>query len=283
MSPTYHENEYTSQQEELTEDKRVIYHSLVMSVMYLARKSWPQLQYSACVLSSHVQKPKRYHWNALMRVLAYIHLRKDSHRLVIKPGSLNILCSADASHMSHANMRGHTGIAIGVQGANGLPDCYFNYGSHMQSLIGKSAMECEVISQDSAAEFAIWSEGIRNDLVPPSIMKDLGIQPAVVQGKNSDESKVVYDERSAILMQCDNEAAILVLEQGRGTFKRCKHILKRFFWVTELIDAGRVQMKWVSGVEMPADLLTKPLTTEVHDYLLPKLVGEPLLPTTSTV
>ena len=144
-------------------------------------------------------------------------------------------------------------------------------------------MECEVISQDSAAEFAIWSEGIRNDLVPPSIMKSLGIQSAVVQGKESDESKVVYDQRSAILMQCDNEAAIHVLEQGRGTFKRCKHVLKRFFWVTELIDAGRVQMKWLSGFDMPADLLTKPVTTEVHDRLLPKLVGEPLLPSAATV
>jgi hypothetical protein len=134
-------------------------------------------------------------------------------------------------------------------------------------------MECEVISQDTAAEYAVWSEGIRNDLLPPSILKNMSIKTALLQGKESNQSKDVYDRHNTIVMQCDNQAAITVLEHGRGTFKRCKHILKRFFWVTELLDAGRVLLKWLRGTDMPADLLTKPVTVEVHDHLLPKLVG----------
>jgi hypothetical protein len=83
----------------------------------------------------------------------------------------------------------------------------------------------------------------------------------------------VYEKFEAITMQCDNQAAILALEHGRGTFKRCKHILKRFFWVTELINAGRIVMKWISGLDMPADLLTKPVTDAVFKRLLEILIG----------
>jgi hypothetical protein len=172
-------------------------------------------------------------------------------------------------------MRGHTGVTIGVEGDGTVPDNYFVFISQKRSLVGKSAMECEVIAQDTAAEYAVWSEGIRNDLLPPSFYKSVNLKSSTLQGKDNCESKSVYDRHNSIVMQCDNEAAIRVLENGRGTFKRCKHVLKRFFWVTELIDAGRVFLKWLCGSDMPADLLTKPVTVEVHDHLLPKLVGPP--------
>ena len=274
MSPTYLDKEYVEQQEELSNEYRKMYHSLVMSVMYLATRTWPQLLYASSVLSGQVNSPKRYHWNALMRVLAYVSVRAESHRLVIRPGSLNVITSADASAMSHRNMHGHTGGCVGVQGGDDVPDCYLHFFSQMQPIIGKSAMECEVIAQDTTADYAIWSEGIRNDLVPPSILNDMAIKTAVVQGKDSDESKSVYDRFEAIIMQCDNQAAIHALEHGRGTFKRCKHILKRYFWITELINAGRVVLRWISGLLMPADLLTKPVTEEVHDELLQLLIGK---------
>ena len=83
----------------------------------------------------------------------------------------------------------------------------------------------------------------------------------------------MYDKFEAIVMQCDNTAAIHALEHGRGTFKRCKHILKRYFWVTELIGAGRIVMRWIAGADMPADLLTKPVTEEVFRHLLECLIG----------
>jgi hypothetical protein len=274
LSPAYLDKECVEQQETLTEAYHKIYHSLVMGVMYLSTRSWPQLLYPSSVLSSNVNNPKRYHWNALMRVLAYISLRAESHRLVIQPGSLDVVTSADASAMCHRNMHGHTGGCVGVQGSGDVLDCYLHFFSQEQRIIGKSAMECEVISQDTTADYAVWAEGIRNDLVPPSVLKDMPIKTAVVQGKLTDESKSVYDKFESIIMQCDNQAAILALEHGRGTFKRCKHILKRYFWITELINAGRVVLRWISGLLMPADLLTKPVTEEVHEALLPLLVGK---------
>jgi hypothetical protein len=66
---------------------------------------------------------------------------------------------------------------------------------------------------------------------------------------------------------------VLSLEHGRGSFKHSKHILKRYFWITELITAERMIMKWVRGVVLPADMLTKPVTEAVHNCLLPLLVG----------
>jgi hypothetical protein len=273
MSSMFLEHETTQQQELLSDEKRQLYHSLVMGVMYLATKSWWELLYATSVLSGKVKEPKRYHWNALMRVLAYISTKVGKRRLLIKPASLNVIASADASAMCHANMHGQSGGCVGVQGAGGLPDCYLHAYTKEQPIIGKSAMECEVIGQDTIADYAVWAEGVRNDLVPPSVLKDMPIKTAVVQGKYTHESKQVYEKFEAITMQCDNQAAILALEHGRGTFKRCKHILKRFFWVTELINAGRIVMKWISGLDMPADLLTKPVTDTVFKRLLEILIG----------
>jgi hypothetical protein len=273
MAATYHENELSAHQELLPDDKRIKFHSLVMSAMYMAKRTWPNILYAVNILSSVVRAPKVYHWNALMRVLAYVDRMKDVHRLVIKPTTLNVVCSADASHLCHSDMTGQTGGCVGVAGAGGVPDAYFIFVTLKHLLVTKNAMETEVVAQDTMAEFAVWSEGVRNDLIPPSIVRDMPITRAVLKGSDGSASKPVYDKFEAILMQCDNQAAILSLEHGRGSFKRSKHILKRYFWITELINAGRMVMKWLSGEVMPADMLTKPVTEEVHNRLLPLLVG----------
>ena len=64
-----------------------------------------------------------------------------------------------------------------------------------------------------------------------------------------------------------------MLEKGRGSFKKTKHILKRFFYITELIEAGRVVLKWVASSQLVADILTKAVETDVFKTLLPKLIG----------
>ena len=273
MSPTYQDSERVAPDEFLDDQKRELYHSIVMLVMYIAKKCWPTILYSACVLSGVVRAPKEFHWKALMRVLAYVARYKDHYKLVIKPSSLNVVCSADASYLAHSDLKGHTGGCVGVRGAEGQSDCYFVFIGHKQSLVTKSVKESEVVAQDDTVDYAVWSEGLRDDLVPPSILKDLAVSAAVVQGKSTAESKEDFDHFETTQMQSDNQAAVISLHRGRGSFQRCKHIEKRFFWMTELLSDGRLSLKWIPGDQMPADLLTKAVTEEVHDYLLPMLTG----------
>ena len=75
-------------------------------------------------------------------------------------------------------------------------------------------------------------------------------------------------------MQCDNQAAIKALENGRGSFKHCKHILKRFFYISDLVTNGKIALQWISGELMPADLLTKAVVLEVLLRLFHLLQGQ---------
>ena len=73
--------------------------------------------------------------------------------------------------------------------------------------------------------------------------------------------------------QQDNKATIRISAQGKGTFKRTKHIKVRYFWLKDLIDVGVLVMSYVPTAEMVSDLLTKPLIGSKFRYLLSKMLG----------
>ena len=48
------------------------YRSLVGSLLYVANGTRPDIAYSVCQLSRHLDKPSGEHWNAAIRVLRYL-------------------------------------------------------------------------------------------------------------------------------------------------------------------------------------------------------------------
>jgi hypothetical protein len=79
--------------------------------------------------------------------------------------------------------------------------------------------------------------------------------------------------QETVTIQQDNKCSMEILRAGTGSFKRAKHIKVRFFWLKELIDTGRVLLKYVATGELVADILTKPLTGGTFKYLRKKLLG----------
>jgi hypothetical protein len=55
--------------------------------------------------------------------------------MIIHPGSLNIVVSADASHADHPDAKSHTGGCVGLRARDGIPDSYFILWN--QRLLGK--------------------------------------------------------------------------------------------------------------------------------------------------
>jgi hypothetical protein len=135
-------------------------------------------------------------------------------------------------------------------------------------------MECEVVAQDDLADWAVWSSGVRDALVPPSYLDGIVIKPAELLYNDKALTKDVYEYFDKIVMQGDNKSALIALEKGRGSFQKSKHILKRYFYITELIEAGRVVLKWVASAKLPADLLTKAVTVEVFRKLIYFILGK---------
>ena len=245
------------------------FRSIVMSCMYGGKRTYPEILFGVCVLAACVLTATASHWKKLLRIVGYM-ARDPSHCLVIRPGSLNIVGSADASHADHADCKSHTGGCVGVRGAGDVQDAYFIFLSAKQALVTKSSMESEIIAQDTMVDWGLWSAGIRDDLVAPVDLEKHVVNAAEVEYRADARSRSEYD---VITLEGDNKSAQTVLEKGRGSFKKTKHILKRFFYITELIEAGRVVLKWVASSQLVADILTKAVETDVFKTLLPKLIG----------
>ena len=64
------------------------------------KRTFPEILIGVCMLAACAATATMWHWKRLMRIIGYM-ARDPKHFLVIRPGSLNIVVSADASHADH--------------------------------------------------------------------------------------------------------------------------------------------------------------------------------------
>jgi hypothetical protein len=104
--------------------------------------------------------------------------------------------------------------------------------STKQKLMSKSSTESELIGLSDCVTQVVWTR-----------------QFLIHQG---------YELPPATVFQ-DNKSTISLVEKGRSTSERTRHINIRFFFVKDKIDSGYVKIEYLPTGEMIADILTKPL------------------------
>jgi hypothetical protein len=72
-------------------------------------------------------------------------------------------------------------------------------------------------------------------------------------------SEFGYKFTSPSTLNCDNQSAISVAKNPEH-HGRMKHLDLRFYWLRDTVENGQISLKFIPTAEMPADLLTKPLT-----------------------
>ena len=86
------------------------------------------------------------------------------------------------------------------------------------------------------------------------LLKELGLQCQV--------GSIVYG---------DNQSAIAVTKNGiKG--ERTKHVDVKFHFVTETVERGDVQLKWIPTAEQQADIFTKALAQPAFELLRSQLM-----------
>jgi hypothetical protein len=72
-----------------------------------------------------------------------------------------------------------------------------------------------------------------------------------------------YDRWSAVTDSYSSSTSInnimALLDKGQATGPTSRHMNIRYFWLTDRIAAGEVQVRYMQTEEMSADALTKPL------------------------
>ena len=115
-----------------------------------------------------------------------------------------------------------------------------------QSIVAKSSTEAELVAISDGLSTLIWS-------------RDFLIE----QG---------YNMGPAALQQ-DNLGTIAMAEKGHSASKKTRQINIRYFFVTDRISSGEVELSYTSTEEMIADLLTKPIIGEQFIALRDRLLN----------
>jgi hypothetical protein len=197
----------------------------VMTLMYLALRTRPDILFSVGYLSTKVKNLNENDFKNLMRIFRYLNGTKD---LVLKlcPDNLQINCWIDAAYATHNDMKSHSGYLIGL-GNNGS---FTFVRSSKQKLVTKSSTEAELVALNDGISQVMWTRYYLE-----------------YQG---------YKQLPTIVFQ-DNMSTMFMANNGEGNHNHSKHINIRYFYIKELIDKNLIRLVHCDTESMKADLMTK--------------------------
>jgi transposase InsO family protein len=205
------------------------FRSLIGKLNYAMVGTRPDIAYAISKLSRDLQFPGVDHWNAALQVLRY--LKGTSSYGLIFDGSSSPLTPvgfADAAYQEDS---------IDLKSRNGyvflLANSSICWRSHKQSNTSTSSMESEFIGLYDAANDAAWIRGMLNQL-----------------GMSLSNPITIYG---------DNQSS-LATANDVGIDGRSKHILTKYFYIREQVENLNLQLEFIPGKEMVADILTKSLS-----------------------
>ena len=150
-----------------------------------------------------------------------------------------LYCYVDASYAVHVDGKGRTGNVVTLgRGALKIMSTKHN-------IVTKSSTEAEIVGV---------SDDMGSNLGLMYLMEEQG-----------------YDIKPLILYQ-DNTSAITLMEKGRSTSQRTKHIATRYFFVKDRISS-EIKLVHMGTKNMIADSYTKPLQGELFRGMRDKIMG----------
>lgn len=207
----------------LEDEERKKFISIVMSLLYLAKRTRQDILLSVSYLTTKLIKPSKQDMENVEMILKYLNGTKD-YKQKFKCNDLNIYIYTDASYLTHHDGKGHSGVFISIGKDNG-------------SVYTKSNKQKIATHSSTEAELVALNDGIRKGKLIRDFLIDMNIEPRVM---------VFQDNKSCIKLASDGPRNI-----------KSKHINAKYFFVKELLDNKEIEMKHVPSKEMVADFYTK--------------------------
>jgi hypothetical protein len=202
------------------------YLSLLMSLMYLARYTRPDVLMPVSYLATKSSKPTEDDFGKAMRVLRYLAGTVSVGLEFRRDVKFHPIIHADASHLLYDSGHGQAGMFI----TNGSAPVAHR--SIKIKMITRSSSESELVCLEDASTYAVWYS---------LLLKEMGV-----------------DLGGPITITQDNMSSMVMAVQG-ATFRRTKHLMGRESYVRERLLNKEVVLQYVPTNDMVADVLTKPM------------------------
>lgn len=228
MSKTEQEGE---EQTVATEEEAHTFRSQIGTLLYLSRKSRPDIAYAVGALARLASAPTQRDLEKMRWLVDYIRYTPD-YRLVIRGGGMEIRGWSDASFAEWNDRKSTSGYVIQIGQDTAV------WGSRRQSIVATSTLEAEYIALSECARAVIW--------VKMLVQHDLGEKIA-----------------TPIKIFCDNMGAIEVARNPTHHFKS-KHIDVKYHFVRDLVESKEIELAYISSAANVADIMTKALNKSAH-------------------
>ena len=210
---------------EIEEMRKVPYHEVLGSLMWMQVATWPDLSYPVNLLAHFAHNPGKTHWNALKHVLEYIKRTLDYTIRYHAGAILDPVGYVDSDFAGCKNTRRSTEGNIFMV-AGGL----VSWKTKRQDTVALLTVEAEFMAFSQAITQALW------------LLK--------------------YFEEIGLLMtwpitiHADNNRAI-AFSMNNKNHRRTKHIDVRHHFIKEHAEANEVNFKYIPSALNMADFLTK--------------------------
>jgi hypothetical protein len=207
---------------------RVPYASTIGSLMYAMVCTRLDISHAVGVVSRYMSNPGKQHWEAVKWILRY--LRGTTEKcLTFRKDELKLEGYVDSDFAGEVDHRRSTTGYVFTFGNTAI-----SWVSQLQKIVTISTTEAEYVAMTEASKELIWLQGL---------LTELGFKQ---------EMNVLHS---------DSQSAIH-LAKNSAFHSRTKHIDLRYHFIRSLIEDGVLKFLKIAGSKNPADMLTKPVTTE---------------------
>ena len=225
----------------LLEDKqKAQFHTDVARLLYLAKRGRMDILTAISHLCSRVKAPNVDDLRKLTRVHAYLMKTRE---LVLRYKSrcvVDVTAYIDASFGVHDDFSSRSGLVTVVAGA-AVAAC-----SAKQKLVTKDSTESELVSLTDGSTLVLWSR-----------------EWVLSQGHKLGPT-IIYQ---------DNKSVLSLMDTGRTTKQRTKHLNVRYFYIRDRIQKNELRLDYLPTGSMIADLMTKPLLGKLLISLRTAMLG----------
>ena len=209
----------------LEEEMKSRFLALTMRMNYVV-KTRPDIRFAVGRLTTRTANPTVEDWEDLVQAVKYLQKTRDLPT-VIRASSLQLHGAADASFASEEGRKSRTGYLFWLGKRENGP---LVTSSKKQTLVTTSTAEAELVALCAAGKQAVWIRAVLEEMG----IKQLG--PCVIDQDNS---------------------ACMTLAQRGHHGKLSRSIDISYFWISEQLEKGLLELRKIETGRMIADGLTK--------------------------